>query len=546
MALCSVLLDFGYGNSIRYPATTIGVTPIESFTDGTMKVLDVERQIPLTSPPSSEPFIQGLIYQFREPNGATLFKTIPATATAVYAGIAAMFPVPPDSPLLIDALVDATVVGDDLIVEHLDGTLTNAGNVRGPAGGVTSVATRTGAVTLTSADVGLKNVKNTDVAALPYFVYGNSYAVVPGFACTAGQEYPTRSAVALGGGAVTSYGVSSTRVCDVVAGLSKGVANIGSYAQILAALWPGTSTRTGVVILDSIVNDVGHYPAMNVSPAVPAAIPANSKYVDGITGCYRAALALMSSESRVEQTTATFTGTWLGTAAGYTPSSGGTMAYATAVGATATYTVTPAQVGPLAGVVHALGFKLDSASGVMARIGISIDGGAIIYYTPTAWELYVGPGGANVASIVDAFAILLPIDGASHTVALSHAGSAGQFLYTDCIVVPSTAPNPVMVMGAKTVKVATGVLDATGVAVWKRNLVRLEPLIQNVVWEFPNAVWVSSTMTDNGLRSNDGIHPNDRGMQQRENDLNFALRQILPQFVSRGLSNQPNADFAIN
>ena len=134
MATCSVLLDFGYGNSIRFPAKTVGVTPFESFTDGTMKVLDVQRQIPLTNPPSSEPFIQGQVYRFTEPNGDTLFKTIPALTTAVYADIVAMFPVPSDSPLLIDALVDAAVVGDDLIVEHLDGHTTNAGNVRGPLG----------------------------------------------------------------------------------------------------------------------------------------------------------------------------------------------------------------------------------------------------------------------------------------------------------------------------------------------------------------------------------------------------------------------------
>ena len=105
MAICSVLLDFGYGNSIRFPAKTVGVTPFESFTDGTMKVLDVQRQIPLTNPASSEPFIQGLVYRFTEPNGDTLFKTIPALTTAVYADIVEMFPVPSDSPLLIDAIV---------------------------------------------------------------------------------------------------------------------------------------------------------------------------------------------------------------------------------------------------------------------------------------------------------------------------------------------------------------------------------------------------------------------------------------------------------
>ena len=144
MATCSVLLDFGYGNSIRFPAKTVGVTPFESFTDGTMKVLDVERQIPLTNPPSSEPFIQGQVYRFTEPNGDTLFKTIPATTTAVYADIAEIYPVPSDSALLTDALVDAAVVGDDLIVEHLDGHTTNAGNVRGPVGPTGNVLTGTG------------------------------------------------------------------------------------------------------------------------------------------------------------------------------------------------------------------------------------------------------------------------------------------------------------------------------------------------------------------------------------------------------------------
>jgi len=302
-------------------------------------------------------------------------------------------------------------------------------------------------------------------------------------------------------------------------------------------------------VLDSIGNDIGHYPSHSVSPVVPAQITlANTKYLDGIKGMYRAAFALISSESRVEQSAATFTGTWTNTAFSAGSASGGTFAYTTTVGAAADFSVTPAQSGPLAGKVFVLlnKFSTELVAAGMATINVQVDGGTATPVTVTPWERYVGLSSINIDSVWDCVPVTVPIDGAAHSVKLTHAGSAGQRMDIDCVLIPSVDPNPIAVMGCDTPPVThAGVFDAAGVKAWTFNIPLVQNAIKTIMTEFPNTIWVPSTMSTNGLSSFDGLHPNDRGMAQRSGDLCGALKTLIPKLRSRALSIEPDSSFAV-
>lgn len=77
----------------------------------------------------------------------------------------------------------------------------------------------------------------------------------------------------------------------------------------------------------------------------------------------------------------------------------------------------------------------------------------------------------------------------------------------------------------------------------RSNVKRVTDVVKGVVAEFANAVYVPSTMTSNGLYSGDGLHPNDRGMEQRANDLYEAFKPITPLLKNRALSAKANSAF---
>jgi hypothetical protein len=384
------------------------------------------------------------------------------------------------------------------------------------------------------------------LSSWPTFVYGNSYGILAAGWFTSGGHYSQKVATALGGGSVTSYAISGKRILDVLSALVNEAAAPGlATAPVAGGKWPGTSSRNGLVILESLVNDIGHYPSM-VGTALPAALPtANTRYKDCLQVLYRTALALLSSESRVEQSTATYSGTWTqNTATGYV--SNGTLSFTSAAGAFIEYSVTPPQSGPLAGKVFVLGYTVDPAAGTMAQQTISVDGTAQVTRTPSGWEQYTGPGGGNVNVAWDVTAVQVPIDGAAHLVRIAHSGSAGQLLYSDCVIVPSTDPDPIIVPGAEHTLTAPTLWNAAQRGAYHDNARVLIPLLQAVVAEFPNAVYVPSTMTTSGLYSGDGIHPNDRGMAQRANDiLRGVSKSLRARLESRSLALQADNTFGV-
>ena len=399
----------------------------------------------------------------------------------------------------------------------------------------------------TKADVGLSLAENTDDASKPisiaqsvvnvvkvdkpvgpmqFVIYGASQSVDPGLRCTPGLEWFKQIASDLGT-AIASLAYSGRRTLDMAGYALSGtvpVAGQGAHPAGAAATWAGMDTVGKIPILDVSMNDIGHYPTMVPSPVVPALISgaAGARYVAGIGGSLRTLLATMCSQSRVENVAATSTGVWSSAAIG----SGGTTSYTTAVGATRTYTVTPPQGGEFAGEVFHVGVTLSTESGaVSAPFTYSIDGGAeSAVVTPPGWQRYVGWGGANIDSTPFVTKITLPVDGAAHTIRITHAGAAGNVLYSDVIPVPSETPKPILVLQApRQVAVAAGVFDAAGVATYARNWRVIEDQQKAICSEFPNAIYVPCSVTPNGLSLVDGLHFNDRGMEQRKNDVLSAI-----------------------
>jgi cation diffusion facilitator CzcD-associated flavoprotein CzcO len=180
-----------------------------------------------------------------------------------------------------------------------------------------------------------------------------------------------------------------------------------------------------------------------------------------------------------------------------------------------------------------------------ADVSITVDGtGAVT--TPTYRHSYTGNNGTVVKGVINAVPVTVPVDGNAHTIRITHAGAAGQFFIVDCILVPSTAPNTIACVGVEhdLIVHASG-LDATDVALYKGNSLQVHAAYKSVVAEFPHAVYVPSTMTSNGLWSGDGVHPNDRGMQQRCNDVSEALKSTIARNKNRILSAAANSNFAV-
>lgn len=381
------------------------------------------------------------------------------------------------------------------------------------------------------------------LASWPIYVYGNSYSILSAGWFSSGNHYAQRAATAAGGGTVTSYGVSGRRIIDVISTLLNGAAFPGCNGVIAAGKWPGVSSRSGLVVLESFINDMGHYPNMTAGVATPAAV--TTAYRNAMKVAYRAALALISSESRVEASAATVTGTWTRASSQGYPS-GGLVDFTTANAATATFSVTPPQTGPLAGKVYLLGFTVDPALGTMAAQEIRVDTVLQTSRTPAPWEQYVGHTGVQVSVGPDIIEVTLPIDGAAHSIELKHVGSAGHLLYNDCVLIPSTDPNPIAVMGAEHTIPGTPTWTAAQTGVYTANNRTMAPDLKSVVAEFTHAFYVPSTMTTGGVYSADGLHPNDRGMAQRANDLTNALDSMIrARLLNRVEANRANSEYAI-
>lgn len=344
---------------------------------------------------------------------------------------------------------------------------------------------------------------------VPVWVYGSSFAVDPGFACTAGLEFHKLAAARLGT-TTTTFAASGKSIRDaserVVGG--KGIAN---------AAW--TPARRGIGVIDTWVNDLAAY------AAGPAPRAFEAKDVTGIRANLRAALAVMSAATIIENTAGTKTGTWLADGAS-NERTGGSNAMTSETGAALEFTgVTFGSDG----YVWYLGHTLDPASFQLAPVDVFVDGVKVRSIPASEFYCHRLVEGGTDSTGPAAFRI----DAAPgvHTVRLVHAGAAGTNMLVDALLVPrpSAARSPVFVIQDQLPRpVAAGAFYKTQaqIDVLVGNWSQLLAAYQQVLGEFPNAVFVRTTLdaaTDYGA---DGLHPNDRGMQRKADELVDAIRDF--------------------
>lgn len=392
----------------------------------------------------------------------------------------------------------------------------------------------------------LEAATQPNASSWPIYSYGASYSTLGQSFFTAGNHWTQILAGKVGAGAVTSYGVNGRRCLDITNHLLQGVGMSGISGIVAGSKWPGTSSRSGLIVHDALGNDIINQAAMNGGSITAVAI-SGTDYLNYLKQHYRAALALMSSSgTRVENHSHTATnGTWTHSSAG-TWASGGDTCFTTANGAYAEYSVTPPQRGPLAGKVYVIVAGDIPTNLFYADLTTSVDGGSASAAQVTYRHTYTGTNGTQVKGVVNAIPVTVPVDGAAHTIRVTHAGTGGHYAIVDCILVPSEDPNPILCMGVEHAVVANAAaLDATDVAIYKANEIKVRAAYKEVVAEFPNAIYVPSTVTTNGLWSSDGLHLNDRGNLQRANDAEAAVRAIKPRLDNRAASLAADADFGI-
>ena len=351
----------------------------------------------------------------------------------------------------------------------------------------------------------------TYLEGVPVTVYGSSLTVD-----TVADEYFDLAVAELEAGDVTSYGVSGATITHAAQSLLSSGTLPGLSAPLAGSVWPGVSSRPGPVIIDTLTNDIGHYGG---GTSIPAAITgaAGDRYLAAMKNLNQLTLALASSQARIENApsaTVVYAGTWAATDDVSVPASGGKTAYTTTATASVTYTLTAAQIaqkGPLAGRVWLAHANFDPTIVGNGIISVSIDGGAATNWTPTGCDASVGTNA--VPAVIP---VTLPTDGAAHTVTFAHAGTTGEYIFNDTLLLASENPAPVLVMAPAPVVV--GMWNAAQVGVWNSNQQKVEPKTKEAVALFPNATYVPSTVTAEGLIA-DGVHLDDRGQRQRANDV---------------------------
>ncbi|VXB81647.1 hypothetical protein [Aeromicrobium sp. 9AM] len=490
MTNCAVTLALAFGSSQPYIGEHLRVAPSAGFVDSTWWVTTDFDEVPLTNPPMVMDFEQGQEFAFVEPDGTRVIKLIPATSSATYASLDVVPDPLPNPANFIDAVMN--VVLSDLESESretLDHAYVNEATWNGEA----------------------------------VSVYGDSWTdddLVPIVVPTLADMYFRVAATELDAASVTTYGQSAMRVNYVVSSLLTAATGPGLLPPIAGALWPGADVRTGPVIIDTLMNDVGHY----ASGGIPAPITGagGTAYVNAMAAMHEAVCAIVSSKAPIDLTVAF---------------------PATAVAGT-TYNMAskvPAQEGPLAGRLFITVLQFDPATGISnAPIEVFLNGVSQFTWTPTSWERYDGGavGAAYALITVDA-----PINGAGHVIGLKHAGVNGvDYMIPAYYHVPVVAPPDIYVMDSPAPTAGTAI-NAAQAAIWRANYPLLVPSVRAAVAKFSNASWAPTTMTP-GTLSYDGYHPGKAGMLQRAQDLLRMVRDRASALASLLASNTNNTAIA--
>jgi len=350
----------------------------------------------------------------------------------------------------------------------------------------------------------------TFLEGVPLWVYGSSFTVSPGLACTSGMEFYKLVQARLKMGTATTFGINGKTIREAAKRIVGGVGVAGA---------PWIPTRKGVAVIDTWVNDLAGYQIVG-GDYTPRAFVA--KDISGIKANLAAALAYISAGTIIENTAGTKAGTWAADGSA-TDRSGGNNSTTSDVGATMTFT----GVSVPEDHFFFLSNTLEPASFALSDVEVLVDGVVARTIASAEFECHSLIEGGTVLTGNAAFRI--PCTPGTHTIVIRQAGSAGQNMLVDAIIVPKAlaARSPILVIQDQ---LPRGVVGGTywhpdDIATLAANKPLLDAAYAAVLADFPNAHLVLTTLDATQDYGPDGLHPNDRGMIRKADELTLAIRR---------------------
>ena len=374
-----------------------------------------------------------------------------------------------------------------------------------------AIAVMVGAGTTTAA------ADEADLPSMPLWVYGHSYATVPGFANTAGQEWMPELAARLQSPGWHTFGVGSSRLIDTYS----DIARQAPRAPVPSSAW--NSARGGLVVLQSEFNDM-----INPFGGTRDARPQSSLAVGNYGQTLYAALALLSSERRQDWSTATARGTWQSSSGpAYL---GGSLTYTTQPGA---YREMRVDVGA-SGIVWLFTWEVSGrvANPRTGTTRIAVDGRNVtgIPARAASWEpVYSRRGGGYLHSVGPRATALTGLTPGVHTIRVTKEDTGPGAVYLDQLTVQAANPVLVAVVKDPPAHLAASSYTAVFGPTINANRTLLHERIDAVTAHrlFPDVV----TATLEGIQPQhycfDGIHLSDAGMDVEAARLEEVIRAQL-------------------
>lgn len=336
------------------------------------------------------------------------------------------------------------------------------------------------------------------------YAYGNSYLYPTG---NAQVIYFDRLKRRLNPATALNFGNSGMLAADACSH-AYGTFTALHEAGTAAGTWTPAAFVGGVVVLDLVRNDAG-LDGTTTSGGTTA------KSRAGFTNALDALIRLIRASVKTEDTAAgwTYTGTWTADAGNNTLSNN-TAHHTSTPGDKATITMTGTDFDLII-----LGFDASGAGLTGAAYTVKVDG--VTFTTGTANDQTRKTGHTPPNTGYSQLAVpLRGLTSASHTIEVSHTGTAGTYLYVDALLTAGTTPPTVIIPKCPQLTTAGYSAAYPGVgAGWTTDQV-YNSLIDTVVARFPNDQsvvawdpnangWNPSTMIGN----TDGfqVHLNDVG-----------------------------------
>lgn len=458
-----------------------------------------------------EPGVETDTRRFKVGDGVSVWTALPYAADAVGAAAVAQ------AAAIAAAATDATSkasAAQAAAQSYADGTFV-------PAAGLdtatAAVVTPGGSATAAAiaADPALRAAYVAPLSAVPLWVYGHSYTITPGVGCTSGAEFFNLLKAHMGFFSATTYGVGSSRMVEV----ASDVINQAPAAPVVGSTW--TPSRSGIVVLDCEFND-----AVNPDPTTGNFTALSATQVTNYQSALTAALAVLSSASRVEAESGTLSGT-TGTAAGAIYS-GSTCLQLKAQNAYVDLAVTV----PASGDLWVLMWIISSFAGAGSGVGaytIAVDGvtkitqGALSGANSPFARIKSNRGTGDTMDVGPMAHHLTGLTPGAHTVRITKTDAGAGVVFPDAVLVPSAAPPKVAVL--KDPLPATSGSNSSTISanrtIFSANRALLHPAIDAAVANFANAVAIDAGLdyTQTDLRISEGAHPNDKGMRKIEKAL---------------------------